>query len=247
MLKRFLLPALAVAVLVGSAEAADPSTATAWTCTSQTSGSAKYVVNGNELKKRDDDLERRYEACRREHPAPTPRRDDKISADAVLTDPCEPLDLQSDTFRIVSNNRYGLIAVLPEMGEEDGSILVGGRVIIIDKLTGHYVETLLSTPTPPPSPEAKKQKQSDAGISVAGYAGTCDAMPAGDSKPIAGLPHDSRNADAVVEEEEKPTKKSDMRKIQVHVHHYKRGHRHNPHPKKVSSPHDIGRPERTEP
>jgi len=181
-MKRFLLPALAVAVLAGSAEAADPSGATAWTCTPQTSGSAKYVINGNELKKRDNDLDR-YEACRRKHPAPTSASDGKTSADTFLTDPCEPLDLQSYTFRIVSNNRFGLIAVSPEVGErDDGGILVGARMIIIDKLTGYYVETLLSTPAPPLSPEAKKQKQNDAGVSFTGYAGTCDVMPVGDPK-----------------------------------------------------------------
>jgi len=229
MMKPLLSPALAIAVLAGSAKAADPSTATAWTCTSQTSGSVKYVINGNELKKRDDDLERRYEACRQEHPVPTPRREDKTSADALLTDPCEPLDLQGETFRMVSNNRYGLIAVLPEMGEEDGSVLIAGRVIIIDKLTGHYVETLLSTPTPPSSPEAKEQKRSDAGISVAGYGGTCDAMPVGDPKPIVGVPGDAHNANAVVEEEKKLMKTSDTRQAHVHVrrHHWYHRHRHH--------------------
>ena len=56
-MKRFLLPALAVfvlavSVLAGSATAADPSSATSWTCTSQASGSANYVIIGNELKTR---------------------------------------------------------------------------------------------------------------------------------------------------------------------------------------------------
>jgi len=179
MMKRVLWPALAVGVLAASAKAGDPSTATAWTCTSQTSGSAKYAIIGNELKKRDDDLER-YEACRRKHPASTPGPDNKITGDTFLSDPCEPVDVQSYTFRIVSNNPYGLIAVSPEMGErDDGSISIAGRMIIIDKLTGHYVETLLSSPTLPLSPEVQKLKRSDAGISIVGYGGTCDAMPGG--------------------------------------------------------------------
>ena len=227
MMKRFLSSALPLVVLAGSARAADPSTATAWTCASQTSGSAKYVIDGDKLKKRDDALDR-YEACRRKHPAPSPGRGGKNSADAFLTDPCEPLDLQSYTFRIVSNNRYGLIAVSPEMGErDDGSILVTGRMIIIEKLTGHYVETLLSTPTPPLSPEAKKQNQIDASISVVGYAGTCDAMPIGDPKSTTGVPGRSHNADPVVEE--KKPQKSDRRETHVHAHrHHQHGPRHKP-------------------
>ena len=245
MMKRFLLPALAVAVLAGSAKAEDPSTATAWSCTSQTSESAKYAINGNELKKRDDDLER-YEACRRKHPAPTPGRDDNTGGDAFFTDPCEPLDLQSYTFRIVSNNQYGIVAVSPEMGEQDdGSMLVAGRMMIIDKLTGHYVETLLSTPTPRLNPELKKQKQNGSGISVVGYAGTCDAIPVGGPKPIAGVPDVPNNPKPVVEEQKNPQDKSDTGKTHVHVHrhdhhykhihrhghHYKHVHRHNHHPK----------------
>ena len=225
MMKWFLLPTLAVVVLAGSAKAEDPSNATAWKCTSQTSGSAKYVINGNELKKRDDDLER-YEACRRKHPAPVPGPDDKISGDAFLTDPCESLDLQSYTFKIVSNNPYGLIAVSPEVGErDDGSISVAGRIIIIDKLTGHYVETLLSTPTQL-SPEAKKQQQRAAGIAITGYGGTCGAVSAGDPKSIAGVPDDRPNIDAVMEEEKEPTKKRDVHKAHVHVHRHDHHDRH---------------------
>jgi len=226
MMKRCLLPTLAVAVLAGSAKAEDPPNATAWKCTSQTSGSTKYVINGNELKKRDGDLER-YEACRRKHPAPAPGPDDKISGDAFLTDPCEPLDLQSYTFKIVSNNPYGLIAVSPEMGErDDGSISVAGRIIIIDKLTGHYVETLLSTPTLPLGPVAKKQKQSDAGIAIAGYGGTCDAMSTGDPKSIAGVPDDPSNTDAVLEGEKEPTRKRHGRKAHVHIHRHDHHDKH---------------------
>jgi len=198
MMKQFLLPALTVAVLASSAKAEDPSVATAWQCTSQTSGVAQYVINGTELKKRDDDLDR-YEACRRTHPAPTPGPDGKISPEAFLTDPCEPLDLASYKFQIVLNNQYGLIAVSPETGQrDDASILVSGRMIIINKLTGNYVETSLSTPTLPPSPEAKKQ--SNAGISVAGFGGTCDVMSQRNPKSVSGTPDGSHNSDAVVHE-----------------------------------------------
>jgi len=101
-------------------------------------------------------------------------------------------------------------------------------MIIIEKLTGHYVETLLSTPTPPLSPEAKKQNQIDASISVVGYAGTCDAMPVGDPRPTAGVPGASHNADAVVEED-KPQKNSDTRETHLHAHrHHRHGQRHKP-------------------
>ena len=217
---------VAVAVLGGSAKAEDPSTATAWTCTSQTSGRAEYVIEGNELKKRDDDLQR-YEACRRNHPAPTPGPDGKVNADSFLTDPCEPLDLQNYTFQIVLNNQIGLVAVSPETGiRDDASIWVSGRTIVIDKLTGNYVETLLSTPTLPLSPEAKKRKQSDAGLSVAGYGGTCDAMPLGDPKSVAGVLDGSHNPDPVVKEEKKPTKKSDTREAHVHGNRHNYRHKH---------------------
>jgi len=183
MMNRFLLPPLAVAVLAGSAKAEDASTAIAWKCTSQMSGPATYVINGNELKKRDDDLER-YEACRQKHPAPTPGPDGKIGPDALLADSCEPLDLESYAFQIVLNNQYGLIAVSPEAKQEDDApILVAGRMMLINKLTGNYVETSLSTPTLPPSPEAKKQ--SKAGIFVAGFGGTCDVMPPGNPKSVS--------------------------------------------------------------
>ena len=208
-MKRFLLPTLTVAVLAGSAKAEDPSAATAWECTSQTSGIAKYVVNGNELKKRDDDLER-YEACRRKHPAPTPEPDGKISPEAILADPCDPVDIQSYTFQIVLNNQYGLIAVSPEAEKRDNAFIwIAGRMIIIDKLTGKYVETLLSAPTLPPNLDAKKQ--GDASISVAGFGGTCDVMPQGNdvTRPVAGVVDGSDSPDAVVEVERKPITRND--------------------------------------
>ena len=68
--------------------------------------------------------------------APTPGPDGKIGAEAFLTDPCEPLDLESYTFQIVLNNQYGLVAVSPEAGKRDDAFAwVAGRMIIIDKLT----------------------------------------------------------------------------------------------------------------
>jgi len=219
MIKRCLLPALTVAVLASSAKAEDPSAATAWQCTSQTSGVAQYVINGTELKKRDDDLER-YEACRQKHPAPTPGPDGKISPEAFLTDPCEPLDLGSYKFQIVLNNQYGLIAVSPETGQQDDdSILVSGRMIIINKLTGNYVETSLSPPTLTLSPEAKKQ--SNAGISVAGFGGTCDVMPQGNPNAVSGTPDGSHNPGAVVGEEKKATKNDNTQKANVRAHHHR--------------------------
>ena len=226
MMKRFLLPPLTFAVLAGSAKAKDPFAATAWKCNSQSSGTATYVIHGNEIKKRDDDLER-YEACRRKHPAPTPGPDGKISAEAFLTDPCEPLDLESYTFQIVLNNQYGLIAVSPEAGKrDDASILVAGRMIIIDKPTGKYVETLLSTPTLAPGPKAKKQ--SEAGISVAGYGGTCDVIPLRDPNSVSGVPDGSHDPapDPVAEEKKKPQKNSDTHEAHVHVRHHPHDHRH---------------------
>jgi len=68
---------------------------------------------------------------------------------------------------------------------------MGCRAIIINKLTGNYVETLLSTPTQQPSPGAKKQ--SNAGLSVNGYGGTCDAMPLGDPHSVSGVPGGSHD------------------------------------------------------
>jgi len=244
MMKRIVLPALAVAALAGSAKAEDASTAIAWKCTSQTSGPATYVINGNELKKRDDDLER-YEACRRKNPVPTPELDGKISAAAVPTDPCEPLDLESYTFQIELNNPNILIAVSPAAGSDNPSTWVAKRMIMLDKHTGKYDETLLSTPTP--------KKQSDAGIAGDEYEGTCDAISPGNPNSVSGVPYGSHNPEPVVEEEQKPKqaveqeknpepmveeekkpvveeqkkpqKKSDTRKAHAHHRHHRHGHR----------------------
>jgi len=227
MMKRFLLPPLTVAVLAGFAKAGDASTATAWKCTSQTSGPATYVIDGNDVKKRDNDLER-YEACQRKHPASTPGPDGKISA-ALPTDPCEPVDLDSYTFRIELNNPLLLIAVSPAAGRDNASTWVAKRMIIIDKHTGSYDETLLSTPTLPPGPQAKKP--SDAGIAGNENAGTCDVKSPGNPNLVSNVLDGSQNPDPVVEkkvmeEEQKPQKKSDTRVTHVHAHrHHRHGHR----------------------
>jgi len=223
MMKRSLLPVLAVAVFAGSAKAADPSTATAWTCTSQTSGRAEYVIIGNELKQRDDNLER-YEACRRNHPAPTPAPHGKISAETFSTDPCEPPDRDSYTFTIELNNPDVLIAVSPAAGRDNTFTWVAKRMIILDKLTGHYTETLLSTSTRSRSPEAGNE-----------YGGTCDVKSLGNPNSVSTAPVVSQNLVPAVEEEKKPQKKSDTPKPHVHVHrhghHRKHVHRHDHHPK----------------
>jgi len=234
-MKRFLLPALTVAVLAGYAEAEDPSTATAWKCTSQSSGPATYVINGNELKKSDDDLER-YEACRGKNPAPTLGPDGKISAAAVPTDPCEPLDLESYTFHIELNNPNVLIAVSPAAGNRDDAPTgVVDRMIIIDKDTGKYDETLVSTPTLPPQ---GSKKQNGAGIAGNEYDGICDVKSPGNPDSVSGVSDGSHNPvpvveeeqkpekvveKKVVEEEQKPQKKSDTR---AHHRHHRHGHHH---------------------
>ena len=231
-MKRFLLLALAVAVLAGSANAADPSAATVWTCTSQTSKRAEYVVNGNELKERE-------EACQRNHPALTLGPDRKISSETLPTDPCEPQDRESYTFTIKLNNPDVLIAVSPAAGRDNTLTWVAKRMIVLDKLTGHYTETLLSTPT--------------LARHIAGneYGGTCDVKLLGSPNSDSSVLDDSQNLVPAVEEEKKPQKKSDTRKAHVHVrrhdHHYKHGHRHNHHPKTNIPPHDTGRPKNTQP
>jgi len=83
------------------------------------------------------------------------------------------------------------------------------RMIIIDKPTGKYVETLISTPALPPSLDVKKQ--SEARISVAGYGGTCDVIPLGDPNSVSGMPDGSHNPNAAVEEEKKPYKERHAR------------------------------------
>jgi hypothetical protein len=114
MMKRFLLPALTVAVLACSAKAEDPSIATSLVCQSQKSGLAKYVINGNELKKHSN----------MEYSWP-------------------------DTFEIVLNNQYGLVAVASEAKKYPGGVFVSGDFVLINKLTGTYVETSLLTPGQP--------------------------------------------------------------------------------------------------
>ena len=225
MMKPFLLPALAIAGLAGSAKAEDPSTATAWICTSQTSERAEYVMNGNELKKRDDDLDR-YEACRRNHLAPTSGPGTKISAEAFPADPCESPDLESYTFKIELNNSNVIVAVSPTGG---GDTWVAKRMIILDKITGSYTETLLSTPT--------------LSRHIAGneYGGTCDAKSLGNPKSVSSVSDVSQSPVPAVAEEKKPQRKSDTRMVEeekpqqktetrethVHAHrHHRHGHRH---------------------
>jgi len=248
MMKQFLLPALAVAILAGSAKAEDPSTETAWVCASPTLGRAEYVINGNELKKRDDDLER-YEACRRNPPAPASGPVGKIGAEALHTDPCEPPDLESYTFKIELNNSAVLIAVSPAAGRDNTLNWVAKRMVILDKLTGHYVETLLSTPPLPRSPEAKQQ--SDAHIAGTEYGGTCDMKAFGNPNSVSSVSDASQNLDPVVEDEERRQNKSDMRNAHVRVHrrkhHYKHVHRHDHHLKLTSRSHYIRRAEKTQP
>ena len=248
MMKQFLLPALAVAILAGSAKAQDRSTETAWMCTSPTSGRAEYVINGNELNKRDDNLDR-YEACRRDPPAPASGPDGKIGTGALPTDPCEPPDLESYSFRIELNNSAVLIAVSPAAGRGNTLNWVAKRMVILDKLTGHYIETLLSTPTLLHSPEAKQQ--SDARIGGNEYGGTCDLKAFGNPNSVSSVSDAPQNLDPVVEDEEQPQKKSDMRKAHVRVHrrnhHYKHVHRHDHHLKLTSRSHYIRRAEKTQP
>ena len=230
MMKRFLLPVLGVAVLAGSGKAEDRSTETAWMCTSQTFGRAEYIINGNEVQKRDDDLER-YEACRRGPPAPALGPDGKISSQAVPVDPCEPPDLESYTFTIELNNSAVLVAVSPAAGRDTTLNWVAKRLIILDKLTGRYVETLLSTPTVSRGPDAKNQ--SEALIAGNEYGGTCEMKALGDPNLISSAPNVSRNLDSVVDEQEKPQNRTDARKAHVHVHrpdhHYKHVRRHGHH------------------
>jgi len=122
-------------------------------------------------------------------------------------------------------------------------------MVILDKLTGHYVETLLSTPTLPQGPEAKKQ--SDARIAGDEYGGTCDMKAVGNPNLVSSVTDVSQNLDPAVEDEEKPQKKSDTRKAHVHVHrhdhHYKHVRRHDHHPKISSRAHYIRRAEKTRP
>ena len=77
----------------------------------------------------------------------------------------------------------------------------------------------------PPSPEAKKQ--SNAGISIAGFGGTCDVISSGIPNSVSGVPDGSYNPEPVVEEEKKPQKKSDTRETHVHAHRHQR-HDHRP-------------------
>lgn len=89
---------------------------TAWVCSSPHSiYPAKYVIEGDKLKKHD---------------------------------PAEDMMAQSGeeyrtTYQIVLNNEYGLVGIIAEGRKYQNGIAISGRMIIIDKGTGNYLETLL--------------------------------------------------------------------------------------------------------
>ena len=119
------LAALALAACAQSkpliaTDPSDPSTATAWLCSSKRSGPARFVINGNELKKHD-----------------------RAGLSKEERDALEQTSNALYTFQIVRNNQYGLIAVSPVVNEY-GDHNTSGIVVMIDKDTGHYLEILLS-------------------------------------------------------------------------------------------------------
>lgn len=98
----------------------DPSAATAWLCSSKRSGPVQFVINGNELKK---------------HDRPGLSKEERDALEQTFN--------ALYTFLIVINNQYGLIAVSPMVKENSGHN-TSGIVVMIDKDTGKYLETLLS-------------------------------------------------------------------------------------------------------
>jgi hypothetical protein len=122
MIKRFLLLTLTVAVvLVGSAKAEDPSTATAWVCSPQKDGrTVKWVISGNKLGKQ----------------VQTPIIARRNSPDVSFG--------EDDEFQIVLNNQYGLIAVAAKAEKQKNvPARATGHMIVIEKSAGDYVETVL--------------------------------------------------------------------------------------------------------
>lgn len=111
----------------------DPSTATAWLCSSKRSGPVQFVINGNELKK---------------HDRPGLSKEERDALERTFN--------TFYTFLIVINNQYGLIGVSP-MVKENGGHNTSGIVVIIDKDTGKYLETLLSAD--PKTPRALKNQK----------------------------------------------------------------------------------------
>jgi len=152
-----------------------------------------------------------------------------MSAEAVPTDPCEPPDRESYTFKIELNNPYVLIAVSPAAGSDNTFTWVAKRMVVLDKVTGQYTETLLSTPTPP---------QHIAGNE---YEGTCDVKSLANSSSVPAVPDVSQNLVPVLQETKQPQKKSDTRKVHVHIQRLD-------HHRKTNSPaHAIRRAEKTHP
>ena len=111
----------------------DPSTATAWLCSSKRSGPVQFVINGNELKK---------------HDRPGLSKEERDAFEQTFT--------AFYTFLIVINNQYGLFAVSPVV-KENGGHNTSGIVVMIDKGTGKYLETLLFAD--PKTPRALKDQK----------------------------------------------------------------------------------------
>jgi hypothetical protein len=98
----------------------DPSTATAWLCSSKRSGPVQFVISGNELKK---------------HDRPGLSKEQRDALEQTFN--------ALYTFLIVINNQYGLIAVSPMVKQNSGHN-TSGIMVIINKETGKYLEALLS-------------------------------------------------------------------------------------------------------
>lgn len=125
---RFLLPAsLALGLLTGSAEAKDRPPVTAWVCSSPADiYPAKYVIEGDKLKKHD--------------PMVGELLDEEFRT----------------TYQIVLDNQYGLVAISSAAGKYPGGINVSGHMIVIDKGTGNYLDTLLEASATPPPTEVRR-------------------------------------------------------------------------------------------
>jgi hypothetical protein len=129
---RFLPPVvLAVGLLTGSAGAKDRPAVTAWVCSSPSdSYPAKYVIEGDKLKKHD------------------PGND-------MMGDLAEEL---RTTYQIVLNNEYGLVGISPDAGKYPNGVSVSGHMIVIDKGTGNYLDTLLVASPGTSSPKNDVQR-----------------------------------------------------------------------------------------
>lgn len=118
----------------------DPSTATAWLCSSKKSGPARFVINGNELKK---------------HGMPGLPKEERDALEQTFN--------ALYTFQIVTNNQDGLIAVSPVINEY-GDHNTSGIVVMIDKNTGQYLEILLSADPKTHHRALKNQNRIERGI-----------------------------------------------------------------------------------